>query len=76
MANNDYPNWHSCLECKHFTGVILEEKPTLTTHGHKSKRNKYLYECKATKSGHIPHYVLSPNDLNIKHDHKCPYEKK
>ena len=70
----DYPKWHACTECKHFTGVILDEKPTLTTHGHTSKRHKFLYECAI--HGHIPHWVLSSNDLNIKHDHLCDFEQK
>lgn len=71
---NDSPKWHACSECKHFTGVILEQKETLTSHGHKSKRKKYLYECKV--HGHIPHWVLSTSDVKIKHDHQCSYEEK
>lgn len=66
--------WKSCLDCKFFTGEILREEKMLTSHGHTSKRKKYLYGCSKNKS--VPHFVISKSDLKICHDHFCGYEKR
>ncbi len=52
-------NWHSCLECEHFTGKVLKKRKQ---HG----REVTLYECKRNKTGHARNcYVRSLSDFGI-----------
>ena len=52
-------DWHSCLECEHFTGKVLKKRKQ---HG----REVALYECKGNKTGHARNcYVRSLSDFGI-----------
>ena len=51
--------WHSCLECEHFTGKVLKTKKR---HGAEVS----LYECKGNRTGKARNcYVRKLSDFGI-----------